>query len=544
MIGNIKEMNPRVKYQYHQRLINLLADSYPFDKLHKIFAGYFTSDLDPTKYNDKIKFLEDQIERLDDKTIDTIARDHGMNPEIEDIMFQIAGASKNFSSQPDNANKENKDRITMNAKQRHDICNKLIDILSSSTHKQVESLLHGYGLHEGHNSNWGLLSDYIENVLVASDDEGIIKMEKDFNLGILTSPKLNFAKPEKDSDKNEESPMTKKIFISHASVDKEIVEQVIEYIRAIGVPDDNIFCTSFPGYGIPLGENFLDRIRVEIRSDTIVIFVLSHNFYKSAVSLCEMGAAWVNSKEHIPVLIPPFEFNEIKGVIPLTQGMRINDKDYINELKEKLEIFFNLKPKKQSIWEKDREKIYQSTEKLLLTYSEAKASSDLSSNSAPTNTQSVQIDLFLQKIKKTIKDNAIEKRELPYKVSKPLLEGVSLEDNDEIQQMWINLYLNYVDKSVPSINEGFPVVFKDLSASEVKFLKYMYDNDTGINVNERLESLVFEQHEVNNLVREGLIERDKRFTYNRDTSDEVNHGTTGIVTISPYGKDLMKACSR
>lgn len=202
-------MNPRVKYQYHQKLIALLANSYPFDKIPKIFSGYFTSDLDPTKYDDKIKFIEDQIEKLDENTIDTIARDHGLNPEIEDLISQIVGPLKSLSSKSVNVNK---DRISMNGKQRHDICNRLIQILSGSTKKQVESLLHCYGLHEGHDKDWAILSDYIENVLVASDDEGIIRMEKDFDLGILSNMKTSSPMLTKEVEKNE-SPVESKKYL-------------------------------------------------------------------------------------------------------------------------------------------------------------------------------------------------------------------------------------------------------------------------------------------------------------------------------------------
>ena len=48
-----------------------------------------------------------------------------------------------------------------------------------------------------------------------------------------------------------------KIFISHSSADIDIVEKVIDILEAIGVPSDKIFCSSFEGYGIRLGSDFL-----------------------------------------------------------------------------------------------------------------------------------------------------------------------------------------------------------------------------------------------------------------------------------------------
>ncbi|ORU92386.1 MAG: hypothetical protein A6F72_04770 [Cycloclasticus sp. symbiont of Poecilosclerida sp. N] len=108
-----------------------------------------------------------------------------------------------------------------------------------------------------------------------------------------------------------ENPISK-VFISHASKDVEVVEKMIEILESIGLDSNQIFCTSFEGYGIELGENFLDSIKGELSSDCLVIFILSKSFYESAVCLCEMGAAWVLVKEHILVLIPPLDFSDVK----------------------------------------------------------------------------------------------------------------------------------------------------------------------------------------------------------------------------------------
>lgn len=157
-----------------------------------------------------------------------------------------------------------------------------------------------------------------------------------------------------------------KIFISHSSEDAAIVEDVIEMLESIGMESTQIFCTSFDGYGIDLGDNFLDSIKKELSSDTLVMFILSENFYKSPVCLCEMGATWVLSNEHIPVLIPPLDYSDIKGVIPLTQGLKINESLKLNLLKEKIEKLFNIeKSMSLSTWERKRDRIISRIEKQL-----------------------------------------------------------------------------------------------------------------------------------------------------------------------------------
>ncbi|EJG0971348.1 toll/interleukin-1 receptor domain-containing protein [Vibrio parahaemolyticus] len=157
-----------------------------------------------------------------------------------------------------------------------------------------------------------------------------------------------------------------KIFISHASKDAEVVEEIIELLEAIGVESNQIFCTSFEGYGIDLGENFLDAIKTELSSDSMVLFLLSENFYKSPVCMCEMGAAWVLSKEHIPIVVPPLTYSDIQGVLPLIQGMLLTDSLKLNSFKEKIEKTFNITNGLSfSTWERKRDRVCSRLEKIL-----------------------------------------------------------------------------------------------------------------------------------------------------------------------------------
>jgi hypothetical protein len=170
-------------------------------------------------------------------------------------------------------------------------------------------------------------------------------------------PKKTFEEPP--------SSEVKKIFISHSSEDKKLVAEIVQLLSMIGIPDSAIFCTSLDGYGIPLENNWLETLKSEVSGEVIVLFVLSENYFQSNISLCEMGAAWVLSKKHIPVLIPPVQFNDIVGVIPLTQGLKIGEKHKWTQLKSQLEILFNLTPKASEIWESRRDEILSRIENLL-----------------------------------------------------------------------------------------------------------------------------------------------------------------------------------
>jgi hypothetical protein len=172
---------------------------------------------------------------------------------------------------------------------------------------------------------------------------------KDIDLGI-------------DRDKenqNKDLDTKSKVFISHSSKDADIVEEIVELLEVIGLSNREIFCTSFEGYGLNLGDNFLEKIKENLSSKNLVLFILTENFFNSPVCMCEMGATWILSQEHIPILIPPLDYSDIKGVISSTQGFKINEILKINSLKEMIEDKFNLEKRPENIWERKRDKIVE-----------------------------------------------------------------------------------------------------------------------------------------------------------------------------------------
>lgn len=161
-----------------------------------------------------------------------------------------------------------------------------------------------------------------------------------------------------ENNESENENSITKIFISHSSKDSAIVEEVIEILESIGLNSTQIFCSSFNGYGIDYGDNFLKRIKDELNNNVLVLFILSKNFYESPVCLCEMGATWMKTNTYIPILIPPFDFKDIKGVIPLTQGFTINDPLALNQFKSQIESISNIENILNiPIWERKRDRI-------------------------------------------------------------------------------------------------------------------------------------------------------------------------------------------
>lgn len=155
---------------------------------------------------------------------------------------------------------------------------------------------------------------------------------------------------------------TPRIFISHSSKDVEYVAQIVNLLDGMGLDHTQVFCSSLPGYGIPIDTNIFDYLRKMFYEHELhVIFVHSDNYYKSSVSLNEMGAAWVLKNEVTSILIPGFGFEKMTGVVngdSISIKLDMADlelKDKLNQLYSKIILEFNITKKADVIWEQKRD---------------------------------------------------------------------------------------------------------------------------------------------------------------------------------------------
>jgi hypothetical protein len=134
-----------------------------------------------------------------------------------------------------------------------------------------------------------------------------------------------------------------RIFISHATADREIVGRLIDLlVKGAGVLRSDIFCTSAVGLGARNGEQFVNEILGNLDSAELVIAVLSQEFFASPFCLAEVGAAQVrkrikkNVKFHA-LLIPPAEYEtHLVGVLYGVQAGKIDAGETIDELKDQI----------------------------------------------------------------------------------------------------------------------------------------------------------------------------------------------------------------
>ena len=212
---------------------------------------------------------------------------------------------------------------------------------------------------------------FICNTLTLLQDkfEGY-KDEKEFYelSGSLIAIKNNINKyyPEEEktiSNKNKKlTSKNSKIFISHASQDKNYVIKLVELLENIGIQQEHLICSSIPEYGIPLSNDIYDYLKKQFQEhDLHIIFVLSDNYYNSPACLNEMGAAWMLQNKYTIILLPEFEFKEIKGAInPRQIGLKLygnstDVKERLGELKNNLIQEFKLPQMSEARWERKRD---------------------------------------------------------------------------------------------------------------------------------------------------------------------------------------------
>lgn len=164
---------------------------------------------------------------------------------------------------------------------------------------------------------------------------------------------------------------TPKIFISHSTNDKPIVEKFVILLEQIGVKQENLFCSSVVGYGIPQGSgNIFDYIRNEMTNDNLfVIMMLSDNYYNSYVCLNEMGAAWIKKSEYQSILLPGFSFSNIGGAInPSDMSFKLDDKEHrnhsLNELKDRIIKHLEISDIDYSLWERQRDNFFKDVDSI------------------------------------------------------------------------------------------------------------------------------------------------------------------------------------
>lgn len=120
----------------------------------------------------------------------------------------------------------------------------------------------------------------------------------------------------------------KKIFISHNTLDKTVADILVDFLIAVGIPRNEIFCSSLPGNNVK--ENITTEIRESLDSSNIYFCILSSSYYQSAYCQNEAGIIWYKQAATIIIGLPEITIDNMQGFINKDYMIRrLNNSDDI-----------------------------------------------------------------------------------------------------------------------------------------------------------------------------------------------------------------------
>ncbi|MDB5440344.1 MAG: Two-component response regulator [Caulobacteraceae bacterium] len=146
------------------------------------------------------------------------------------------------------------------------------------------------------------------------------------------------------------------IFISHAVADAKLAKLLTNFLKeAVGVQQDDLFCSSVPGHGIPLGDDFNAYIKDKIQSPRLVILLMTPAYMESWFCLMELGAAWAKSHRTMAVIVPPVSFSAVTATLGTKQAWDITKQKGLIDFRDAVKASVGtLEKRSDHIWEEKR----------------------------------------------------------------------------------------------------------------------------------------------------------------------------------------------
>jgi len=149
----------------------------------------------------------------------------------------------------------------------------------------------------------------------------------------------------------------KSVFVSHATVDSELVEQFVDIIlKNCGLTEADIFVSSIPGMDIPAGRDLLAAVRTEVSETTLVIALITPTYPTRPVCVAELGAAWGVAGKLLPILAPGINRNQLDGVLTGMKVEYLDQEKALDEIAARIEAETGRRPESQASWTRAKKK--------------------------------------------------------------------------------------------------------------------------------------------------------------------------------------------
>ena len=147
------------------------------------------------------------------------------------------------------------------------------------------------------------------------------------------------------------------IFISHRTVDANIADMIKDYLVNTGIPNEKIFCSSLPGNDV--NEKIAPEVKQRLKECTIIIAILSRDYYDSAYCLNEAGVAWyLDEVVTIPIGLPEISHDNMIGFLNSDYKIRrLDNNDDISYLYDTAHERLNSADVKHGVITRETEKL-------------------------------------------------------------------------------------------------------------------------------------------------------------------------------------------
>lgn len=146
------------------------------------------------------------------------------------------------------------------------------------------------------------------------------------------------------------------------------------------------------------------------------------------------------------------------------------------------------------------------------------------------------IAVIFEKIKKECEEKNIPIKQLNLKVIHPFLENASLEEDEDLQDTWTNLMVNYLDSTKNLTSTVYPSILAQLSTEDLKLLNDTYNINPGGEV-----TISPYDGQSANIERLGLLKLHST-TVIQETDFIARHAAS--VSITEFGRLFIAACRR
>lgn len=132
------------------------------------------------------------------------------------------------------------------------------------------------------------------------------------------------------------------IFVSHSSKDVDLAKALINLLKsALGLPANQIRCSSVDGYRLPVGVNTENKLREEVKAAKVVIGLITPSSLTSHFVMFELGARWGAGLFLAPLLAGVVP-SELKGPLSLLNVLSADTQSkliqFVEDIAKQLDI--------------------------------------------------------------------------------------------------------------------------------------------------------------------------------------------------------------